>query len=79
MRKFSRGNLEVDILAVHDAAMTNPRKVQQQPGKFINRGRHVVYAASLDQLPEAALPPNSDDPLGGIETRAFLKAWHRGL
>lgn len=46
----------------------------QQRGKLANRSRHDVYAAAvLDQLPEPALLPGLDYPLGEHETQGYRR------
>ena len=67
-------SLEADMLAAHDAVTINSRKAQEKVDKLDNQGRHAAHEALLDQLPETARPPRPDDPLSGIETRAFSKA-----
>ena len=63
----------------HDAVTTNSRKEQYKLGKLVIQGRHAAHTALLEQLPETARPPGSDDPLRGGETKAFAKARHRSL
>ena len=70
---------EADMLAAHDAVLTNSRKAQHKLGNLVNQGRHAAHTASLDQLPDTARPPGPGDPLRGCETKAFAKARYRSL
>ena len=48
-------------------------------GKLVNQSRHAAHKPSLDPLPETAGPPEPNDPLEMVETRAFAKARYRSL
>ena len=65
---------EIDMLVAHDTVTTNSRKAQHKVGKLVDQGRHAAHTALLEQLPETARPPGSDDPLGGRETKTLAKA-----
>ena len=67
------------MLPGHDAVTTNSRKAQQKFGELVNQGRHAAHTASLEELPETALPPRPGEALGGTETKAFAKPRYRSL
>lgn len=72
----SSGSSEVDMFAAHDEVIIDSGKPITMWASG-HRGRHAAHPASLDQLPETTHPPRPDDPLGGMETRAFAKARYR--
>ena len=48
---------EADMLAAHDAVITNSRKAQHKLDRLVNEARYAAHTALLEQLPETANLP----------------------
>ena len=56
-------------LVAHDGESTTPRKAQHKLGKVVNKIQLEKFMESLEHLPEEAVPPTTDDPIGGTEAK----------
>ena len=70
---------EVHVLAAHGAVTSDSLNSQHNLGKLVNRGRHASHTASLDQPPEMACPPKTENPLGEMEATTFAEVCYRSL
>lgn len=64
----------VEELAAHDGESTTTRKAQHKLGKVVNKIQLQKFMESLEHLPEEAVPPTIDDPLGGSEAKDMALA-----
>ena len=64
----------VEELAAHDGESTTPRKAQHKLGKVVNKIQLEKFMASLDHLPEEAVPPTREHPFGGSEGKELALA-----
>ena len=60
----------MEVLLAHDGETISSHKAQHKLGQQVNRARHQRYVASLDQLPEEAGPPGSNDVRGSRDQRS---------
>lgn len=63
---------KMDVLAAHDAKKNeSPHIPTTYIGNLVSRSRHAAHTAALNQLPDTANLPESNNPLEGKETKAF--------